>query len=68
MLFLAENAGQVFSREALLQHVWGYEYFGDVRTVDVTVRRTREKLEPDQNNYRYILTKRGVGYYFDKGQ
>ena len=68
VLFLAENAGQVFSREALLQHVWGYEYFGDVRTVDVTVRRTREKLEPDQNNYRYILTKRGVGYYFDKGQ
>ncbi len=68
VLFLAENAGQVFSREALLQHVWGYEYFGDVRTVDVTVRRTREKLEPDQNNYRYILTKRGVGYYFDKAQ
>ena len=68
VLFLAENAGQVFSRAALLQHVWGYEYFGDVRTVDVTVRRTREKLEPDQNNYRYILTKRGVGYYFDKAQ
>lgn len=68
VLFLAENAGQVFSREALLEHVWGYEYFGDVRTVDVTVRRTREKLEPDQNNYRYILTKRGVGYYFDKAQ
>ncbi|MBO4928184.1 MAG: response regulator transcription factor [Clostridiales bacterium] len=66
VLFLAENAGQVFSREALLQHVWGYEYFGDVRAVDVTVRRTREKLEPDQKNYRYILTKRGVGYYFDK--
>lgn len=68
VLFLAENAGQVFSREALLEHVWGYEYFGDVRTVDVTVRRTREKLEPDQNNYRYILTKRGVGYYFEKAQ
>ena len=68
VLFLAENAGQVFSRENLLQHVWGYEYYGDVRTVDVTVRRTREKLEPDQNNYRYILTKRGVGYYFDKAQ
>lgn len=68
VLFLAENAGQVFSREALLEHVWGYEYFGDVRTVDVTVRRTREKLEPDQNNYKYILTKRGVGYYFEKAQ
>lgn len=64
--FLAQNAGQVFSREALLEKVWGYEYFGDVRTVDVTVRRTREKLEPDQSQYRYILTKRGVGYYFDK--
>lgn len=68
VLFLAENAGQVFSREALLERVWGYEYFGDVRTVDVTVRRTREKLEPDQRNYKYILTKRGVGYYFDKEQ
>lgn len=66
--FLAQNAGQVFSREALLEKVWGYEYYGDVRTVDVTVRRTREKLEPDQSNYRYILTKRGVGYYFDKSQ
>ena len=68
VLFLAQNAGQVFSREQLLEKVWGYEYFGDVRTVDVTVRRTREKLEPDQSNYRYILTKRGVGYYFDKIQ
>lgn len=64
--FLATYAGQVFSREQLLEKVWGYEYFGDVRTVDVTVRRTREKLEPDQNNYRYLLTKRGVGYYFNK--
>jgi len=64
VLFLAKNKGQVFSREALLEKVWGYEYFGDVRTVDVTVRRTREKLEPDQDNYKYILTKRGVGYYF----
>ncbi len=65
VLFLARNKGQVFSREALLEKVWGYEYFGDVRTVDVTIRRTREKLEPDQQNYRYILTKRGVGYYFE---
>jgi len=64
VVFLAKNKGQVFSREALLEKVWGYEYFGDVRTVDVTVRRTREKLEPDQDNYKYILTKRGVGYYF----
>lgn len=64
--FLAQHAGQVFSREELLERVWGYGYFGDVRTVDVTVRRTREKIEPDQSSYRYILTKRGVGYYFDK--
>lgn len=64
--FLAQHAGQVFSRETLLEKVWGYEYFGDVRTVDVTVRRTREKIEPDQHHYKYILTKRGVGYYFDK--
>lgn len=66
VLFLARNAGQVFSRETLLEKVWGYEYFGDVRTVDVTIRRTREKLEPDQDNYQYILTKRGVGYYFNR--
>ncbi len=64
--FLARHAGQVFSREQLLKRVWGYEYFGDARTVDVTVRRAREKLEPDQNNYRYLMTKRGVGYYFEK--
>ncbi|HHT44862.1 MAG TPA: response regulator transcription factor [Fastidiosipila sp.] len=64
--FLAQYAGQVFTREVLLDKVWDYEYFGDVRTVDVTVRRTREKLEPDQSHYRYILTKRGVGYYFNK--
>lgn len=64
--FLAQHAGQVFSRETLLEKVWGYEYFGDVRTVDVTVRRTREKLEPDQNAYCYLMTKRGVGYYFEK--
>lgn len=64
--FLASNAGQIFSREQLLQTVWNYDYFGDVRTVDVTVRRTREKIEPDQSKYRYILTKRGVGYYFNR--
>lgn len=64
--FLAQHAGQVFSRETLLEKVWGYDYFGDVRTVDVTVRRTREKLEPGKSDYKYILTKRGIGYYFDK--
>lgn len=66
VLFLARHAGQVFSRETLLEKVWGYDYYGDVRTVDVTVRRTREKLEPDQDKYQYLLTKRGVGYYFNR--
>ncbi len=56
---------ETISREILLEKVWGYEYFGDVRTVDVTVRRLREKLEDDPGKPEYILTKRGVGYYFD---
>ncbi|HIT86607.1 MAG TPA: response regulator transcription factor [Candidatus Coprocola pullicola] len=63
--FLAQQKGQVFSREALLEKVWGYEYYGDVRTVDVTVRRLREKIEDDPGKPTTILTKRGVGYYFD---
>ena len=62
--FLAQNMTQVFSRETLLEKVWGYEYYGDVRTVDVTVRRLREKLEDNPGKPEYILTKRGVGYYF----
>ncbi|HNZ63499.1 MAG TPA: response regulator [Bacillota bacterium] len=62
--FLASHAGQVFTREELLENVWDYDYYGDVRTVDVTVRRAREKIEPDPEEFRYILTKRGVGYYF----
>ena len=62
--FLASQKTQVFSRETLLEKVWGYEYFGDVRTVDVTVRRLREKIEDDPSKPLYILTKRGVGYYF----
>ncbi|MDR1439303.1 MAG: response regulator transcription factor [Clostridiales bacterium] len=62
--FLANNQGKIFSREALLEKVWGFEFFGDVRTVDVTVRRIREKLERDPSNCEYIMTKRGVGYYF----
>jgi two-component system response regulator VicR len=64
--FLAMNNGQVFSRETLLKKVWGYEYYGDVRTVDVTIRRVREKLEVNPSKAEYILTKRGVGYYFGK--
>ncbi|WP_347877395.1 response regulator YycF [Caloranaerobacter azorensis] len=62
--FLATKSGQVFSREQLLEEVWGYEYYGDIRTVDVTVRRLREKVEDDSSNPKYVLTKRGVGYYF----
>ncbi len=64
--FLAAQQGTIFSRETLLEKVWGYEYYGDVRTVDVTVRRVREKLEQDPANPQYIVTKRGVGYYFNK--
>jgi len=63
--FLALHQGQIFTRENLLEKVWDYEYYGDVRTVDVTVRRIREKLEKDPSNPQYILTKRGVGYYFN---
>ena len=62
--FLASSAEQVFSREQLLEEVWGYEYYGDIRTVDVTVRRLREKIEDNNGEFKYILTKRGVGYYF----
>ncbi|WP_427340525.1 response regulator YycF [Caloranaerobacter sp. DY30410] len=62
--FLATKPGQVFSREQLLEEVWGYEYYGDIRTVDVTVRRLREKVEDDSSSPKYVLTKRGVGYYF----
>jgi two-component system response regulator VicR len=62
--YLASQAEQVFTRETLLEDVWGYEYYGDVRTVDVTIRRLREKIEDDSSNPKYIITKRGVGYYF----
>lgn len=62
--YLATQENQIFSREQLLKDVWGYEYFGDIRTVDVTVRRLREKVEDDSSSPKYILTKRGVGYYF----
>lgn len=62
--YLAERENKVFSREQLLEEVWGYEYYGDIRTVDVTVRRLREKLEDDSSDPKYIMTKRGVGYYF----
>ena len=61
--FLASQAGQVITREVLLEKVWGYEYYGDIRTVDVTVRRIRGKIEKDTANPRILITKRGVGYY-----
>ena len=63
MELLMRNPGRVYSRENLLNVVWGYEYVGDYRTVDVHVRRLREKLELDPANPEYILTKWGVGYY-----
>ena len=61
--FLAQQPGQVITREALLERVWGYEYYGDIRTVDVTVRRIRERIEKDTSNPQILITKRGVGYY-----
>ena len=61
--FLASQPGQVVTRETLLEKVWGYEYYGDIRTVDVTVRRIREKIERDTSNPKILITKRGVGYY-----
>lgn len=60
---LATNAGQVFTREQILKHVWGYDYYGDVRSVDVTIRRIREKIEEKTSDPKYIITKRGIGYY-----
>lgn len=62
--FLWQAKGEVFTREDLLTKVWGYEYYGDVRTVDVTIRRLREKIEDDASKASFVLTKRGVGYYF----
>ena len=61
--FLASDPGQVITRETVLEKVWGYEYYGDIRTVDVTVRRIREKIERDTSNPKILITKRGVGYY-----
>jgi two-component system response regulator VicR len=62
--FLALQKGKIFSRESLLNKVWDYQFYGDVRTVDVTVRRLREKIEDEPSAPNYIMTKRGVGYYF----
>lgn len=62
--YLALSPGTVFEREHLLKEVWGYDFFGHIRTVDVTVRRLREKIEDDPSQPTYVLMKRGVGYYF----
>lgn len=68
LVHLMLRPGHVYSRDQLLSQVWGYDYIGDERTVDVTVRRLREKLEKDPANPDYIHTKRGVGYYFRQRQ
>ena len=68
MVLLMQNPGRVYSREKLLNLVWGYEYIGELRTVDVHIRRLREKLEPVPANPEHILTKWGVGYYLSSAQ
>ncbi len=65
LLLLAMNRGKVYSREELLEIIWGYEYFGDVRTVDVHIRRLREKVEELPSKPKYIMTKWGTGYYYN---
>ncbi|MFC4797774.1 response regulator YycF [Neobacillus sp. GCM10023253] len=64
LYYLVQHIGQVMTREHLLQTVWGYNYYGEVRTVDVTVRRLREKIEDTPSHPAMIVTRRGVGYYF----
>jgi two-component system response regulator VicR len=69
LAFLASHPGKVYSRIDLMEQVWNYDYVGeDMRTVDVTVRRLREKIEDDSANPVYILTRRGLGYYFSSGE
>lgn len=63
LAFLASRPGQVYTREQLLTEVWGMDYEGDERAVDVTIRRLREKLESDPSQPQYVMTRRGVGYY-----
>ena len=66
--YLAKHLGQVMTREHLLETVWGYDYFGDVRTVDVTIRRLREKIETLPSRPEYLLTRRGVGYFLKNSE
>lgn len=63
LVYLMNNIGYVISREKLLSEVWGYDFYGDERTVDVAIRRLREKIEQDPSQPRYIRTKRGAGYF-----
>jgi two-component system response regulator VicR len=64
LVYMAKNPNQVFSRDDLMENVWNYEYYGDVRTVDVTIRRLREKVEDNPAEPKLILTRRGAGYFF----
>jgi DNA-binding response OmpR family regulator len=66
LVYLAKNRGIVFSREQLLEEVWGYDYAGDTRTVDVHIRWLRGKIEPDPHHPRYIVTVRGIGYKLEE--
>ena len=64
--FLSSTPGRVVTREELMEKVWGYEYYGDLRAVDVAIRRLREKVEDEPAQPKYIITKRGMGYYYDE--
>ena len=64
LCFLSASPGRVFSREELMEQVWGYDYYGDLRAVDVAIRRLREKVEDEPASPKHIITKRGMGYYF----
>lgn len=66
LCFLSAAPGKVFSREELMEKVWGYEYYGDLRAVDVAIRRLREKVEDTPAAPQYVITKRGMGYYFSE--
>ncbi len=66
VLYFLAAPGRIVSREELMEKVWGYDYYGDLRAIDVAMRRLREKLEDDPANPKYILTKRGAGYYLQK--
>ena len=62
--YMTANANRVIPREELMEKVWGYEYYGDLRAVDVAICRVRDKIEKDPSNPKYIITRRGVGYLF----